>query len=197
MHTQPCICDLHNRFYYIILLQLKEITFKLNFNLIRTSKDQHIIMASKDSKGKWCCGKLSLKPLTKENLVKFYLPAQGFVTYTGLSVSVISPGFYTDVLPKKDMTNLLLLASVVGSGAYLYSRNHMEKLPQDKRVLYSGFGAVLFTFGSVLLWAIIRGALPDQSNAAAGVTLGIASSLGLTKLGMSYLEEIDKSVVKK
>lgn len=64
------------------------------------------------------------------------------------------------------------------------------------RIFFSGFGATLFTFGSVLLWAIIKGALREQSNAA-GITLGIASSIGLTKLGMCYLEEIDKSVVKK
>lgn len=37
------------------------------------------------------CGKLGLKPLTSQNLLFYYAPAQGVLSYTALSVNVMNP----------------------------------------------------------------------------------------------------------
>lgn len=47
--------------------------------------------ASADKK---CCSlisKLGLKPLNKQNLLFYYLPVQGALSYTALSVNVMNP----------------------------------------------------------------------------------------------------------
>lgn len=47
----------------------------------------------------------------------------------------------------------------------------------------------MFCFGSVLIWAIMRGVLP---NSATGCTLfGIASSVVLIRTGKGYLDYLD------
>lgn len=37
------------------------------------------------------CGKFGLKPLTSENILFYYAPIQGVVSYTALAVNVMNP----------------------------------------------------------------------------------------------------------
>lgn len=37
------------------------------------------------------CGKLGLKPLTVQNILFYYAPVQGVLSYTALSVNVMNP----------------------------------------------------------------------------------------------------------
>lgn len=48
-------------------------------------------MVKEDDKKMPLCKKMCLKPLTKENILHFYAPAQGVISYTALSVNVMNP----------------------------------------------------------------------------------------------------------
>lgn len=37
------------------------------------------------------CGTFGCKPLTRENMLYFYAPLQGVISYTALSVNVMNP----------------------------------------------------------------------------------------------------------
>lgn len=37
------------------------------------------------------CGKLGLKPLTTHNILFYYAPVQGVLSYTALSINVMNP----------------------------------------------------------------------------------------------------------
>ncbi|KAG8246186.1 hypothetical protein J6590_056597 [Homalodisca vitripennis] len=53
-------------------------------------------------------------------------------------------------------------------------------------------GSLLFTFGSVLMWAVLRNVLPDNKYLA--VAAGVASGVTLTAVGKEYLEFIDSKL---
>lgn len=139
--------------------------------------------------------KLGLKPITKCSLVKFYVPALGVASYTALSINVMNPSLVIRVFPKKDITNFLLGSALVGTGSYIYSRDHMKNATYDVKVLYSATGAVLMTFGSVLIWAILRNMIP--SNPTFCTIFGIGSGLTFIKIGSSYFDFVDGQIQKK
>ncbi|ENN70944.1 uncharacterized protein LOC109544841 [Dendroctonus ponderosae] len=140
------------------------------------------------------CSKLGLKPLTSQNLLFYYAPAQGVLSYTALSVNVMNPSLVLRVFPKRDITNILLFNALLGSGLYLYNRPHLAVLPPKEKLLYSAFGAVTFSLGSVLIWAIIRSVVPQ--NVALCTACGIGSGLALIKIGTSYANSVDSLVPK-
>jgi len=92
------------------------------------------------------------------------------------------------------MTNTLLVGSVIGTGCYLYSRPHLQGATNGQKLFYAGFGSAVFTFSSILLWAILRSLLPD--NKAVGSIVGLASCAVLVKSGQSYVSLIDSQVKK-
>ncbi|KAF7271032.1 uncharacterized protein LOC143198843 [Rhynchophorus ferrugineus] len=141
------------------------------------------------------CGKLGLKPLTSQNLLFYYAPAQGVLSYTALSVNVMNPSLVLRIFPKRDITNILLFNTLVGSGLYLYNRPHLADVSRKEKILYSSFGAVTFSLGSVLIWAIIRSVVPE--NVALCTAFGVGSGLALIKVGKSYLEVVDNLAPKK
>ncbi|KZC10728.1 PREDICTED: uncharacterized protein LOC107188865 [Dufourea novaeangliae] len=139
--------------------------------------------------------KLGLKPITKCSLVKFYVPAFGVTSYTALSVNVMNPSLVIRIFPKKDITNFLLGSALVGTGSYIYTREHMKKAPTSVRIAYSTAGAVLLSFGSVLVWAVLRSVIPP--NPTLCTLAGIGSGLALIKVGSSYLNFVDEQTQKK
>ncbi|XP_066254678.1 uncharacterized protein [Euwallacea similis] len=141
------------------------------------------------------CSRLGLKPLTSKSLLFYYAPAQGVLSYTALSVNVMNPSLVLRIFPKRDITNVLLFNTLVGSGLYLYNRPHLAALPQKEKLLYSAFGAVTFSLGSVLIWAIIRSVVPQ--NVALCTVCGIGSGLALIKIAKSYSNSVDSLVAKK
>ena len=139
--------------------------------------------------------KLGLKPITRCSLLKFYVPAFGVASYTALSVNVMNPSLVIRVFPKKDITNFLLGSALLGTGSYIYSREHMKSASTGVRVAYSAAGAVLLSFGSVLVWAVLRSIVPP--NPTLCTLAGIGSGLAFIKVGSSYLSFVDGQVQKK
>ncbi|XP_035731823.1 uncharacterized protein LOC118445884 [Vespa mandarinia] len=139
--------------------------------------------------------KLGLRPVTKYSLVKYYMPAFGVASYTALSVNVMNPSLVIRIFPKKDITNYLLFSALAGTGSYFYTREHMEKAQISTRLLYSGTGALLLSFGSVLMWAVLRSIVPP--NPTLCTLVGIGSGLLIIKVGSSYMDYIDNQIAKK
>ncbi|XP_022920360.2 uncharacterized protein [Onthophagus taurus] len=151
-------------------------------------------MASAAAARESCCGKFGLRPLTKSNILFYYVPAQGVLSYTALSVNVMNPSLILRLFPKRDITNILLLNTLLGTGLYLYSRPHLRSATSSSRILYSTFGALSFSMGSVLIWAILRSVVPQ--NVALCTACGISTGLALINLGTNYVSHVD-ALVKK
>ncbi|XP_015186331.1 PREDICTED: uncharacterized protein LOC107071663 [Polistes dominula] len=135
--------------------------------------------------------KLGLRPVTKCSLVKYYLPAFGVASYTALSVNVMNPSLVIRIFPKRDITNVLLFSALAGTGSYIYTREHMVKA-HYQRLLFSGTGALLLTFGSVLMWAVLRSIVPPSPTLC--TLIGISSGLLVIKIGSDYMNFVDNSV---
>ncbi|KAK7864605.1 hypothetical protein R5R35_003195 [Gryllus longicercus] len=133
-----------------------------------------------------------IKPVTKDNILYHYLPLHGVICYSAMSVNVMNPSLFSECCPKKDITNFLLFGSVGGVALYAYKRPHLQNLELLPRTTYSAFGAVMFTFGSVLIWAVMRSVVPE--NAFVGSAIGLLSAAGLVKCGSSYCNAIDQQV---
>ncbi|EFA00618.1 uncharacterized protein LOC663525 [Tribolium castaneum] len=147
--------------------------------------------ASEEKKLPITC-RLGLKPLTFQNVLFYYAPIQGVVSYTSLSVNVMNPSLVLRLFPRRDITNILLVNSLVGSGLYLYNRPHLSTLAKKERVLYSAFGAITFSLGSVLIWAILRSVVPE--NVPLCTICGVGSGLAMIKLGRGYVDHVDSLV---
>ncbi|CAL1686578.1 unnamed protein product [Lasius platythorax] len=139
--------------------------------------------------------KLGLQPVTRCSLAKFYVPAFGVASYTAMSINVMNPSLVIKVFPKRDITNVLLVGTLVGTGSYIYTREHIKSAPQSVRVLYSVTGAVLLSLGSVLMWAVIRSIVPPSP--ACCTIAGIGTGVAFLKIGSSYLEFVDNQIAKK
>lgn len=152
-------------------------------------------MAAADATCKMC-DKLGLKPFTKENIYYYYIPLQGLASYGALSVNVMNPALISKILtPKKDLTNVLLLSSVVGGAFYVYGRPALADVPNNKRGLYAVLGGGLWAMGSVLGWAIIKSMLP-RDNAAVATIAGLATGAAIVKVTTDYFADTDKLAKK-
>ncbi|XP_067632154.1 uncharacterized protein [Eurosta solidaginis] len=141
------------------------------------------------------CDKVGLKPFTKQNVFHYYIPLHGVVSYSALSVNVMNPGFVSKIIPKKDLTNVLLLSTLTGTAFYIYGRPHLHNIARSKRGVYAVLGGSLFSMGSVLAWALMRSLLPGD-NAAVATLAGLASGAALVKLSTDYFTDCDKLVAK-
>ncbi|XP_069680108.1 uncharacterized protein [Periplaneta americana] len=135
---------------------------------------------------------LGVKPFTKDNILFYYFPLLGAGSYTLLSINVMNPGLVVRYFPKRDVTNILLFNSLIGSGFYIYNRPHLNAAPIKLRIAYSTFGAVMFSFGSVLLWAVLRSILPQ--NMALCTLAGVSSGITLIRVGQNYLHFVDSQL---
>ncbi|XP_055628175.1 uncharacterized protein LOC129769748 isoform X2 [Toxorhynchites rutilus septentrionalis] len=138
---------------------------------------------------------IGLKPATKENILYYYMPLQSMVSYAALSVNVMNPSIAVRYLPKRDVTNFLLLHTLFGTTLYFYSRPHLAVVSNKRRVAFSICGSVLFSFGSVLVWAVLRSAIARNKSLA--TALGLSSGFIMAKLTYDYLDSNDKQVVAK
>lgn len=57
--------------------------------------------------------------------------------------------------------------------------------------MYSAYSAVLFNFGSVLLWSVIKAILPPDTMIKS--VFGILTSICLLGIGKEYLSFIDEN----
>lgn len=60
---------------------------------------------------------------------------------------------------------------------------------------FSATGGLLFSFGSVLSWAVIRSFLRQDQNLLATI-LGLGSGFLITKMAIDYVNLVDCKVVK-
>ncbi|XP_061394774.1 uncharacterized protein LOC133330333 [Musca vetustissima] len=140
------------------------------------------------------CDKIGLKPFTKENIYYYYIPINGLASYGALSLNVMNPSLVSKMLsPRKDLTNALLLSSVVGAAFYIYGRPALKAVPNDKRGLYAILGGGLWAMGSVLFWAVLKSVCPSD-NAAVATVAGLATGAVIVKVGKDYFEDIDKQI---
>ena len=115
------------------------------------------------------------------------------------------------ISPNRDLTNLLMGGSLVGGSLYLCSRPHLASIKDVKQravfrytnsyicqsKLFSSsifltdslYGSTMVTLGSLLLWAMTRVLVPD--NTPARVVLAAGSSILLLKTGLAYLDVVD------
>uniref|UniRef100_A0A0P4VP37 Putative conserved plasma membrane protein n=1 Tax=Rhodnius neglectus TaxID=72488 RepID=A0A0P4VP37_9HEMI len=138
------------------------------------------------------CTKIGLKPITPTNVAFHYVPLFGVANYATLSVNVMNPGLIMRVFPSRDVTNVLLAHSVLGSALYIYNRPHLQGATPQMRLIYSGFSAIMFNFGSVLLWAVLR-TVSTRSNCVSSL-LGLLTGCGLIYTGQKCLSYIDDKV---
>ncbi|EDW36311.1 GL17724 [Drosophila persimilis] len=136
------------------------------------------------------CEKIGLKPLTKENVFNYYIPLHGLVSYGALSVNVMNPQIVPKLLPKKDLTNVFLISSAVGTGFYIYGRPHLKDVKSNKRLAYAALGGVLFSMGSVLAWALLKSSLAEN-NALLATLVGLGTGAVIVKVGTEYIKDID------
>ncbi|XP_030387109.1 uncharacterized protein LOC115633775 [Scaptodrosophila lebanonensis] len=142
------------------------------------------------------CDKIGLKPFTKDNVFNYYLPLHGLVSYGALSVNVMNPNIVPKLLPRKqDLTNVFLISTVVGTWFYIYGRPHLSDVQSNKRGLYALLGSTLFSMGSVLAWALIKSALPENNSLLATVA-GLASGAIIVKVSTDYIQEVDNKLKK-
>lgn len=102
---------------------------------------------------------------------------------------------FSSLLPKKDLTNVLLLGTLFGSTFYLYGLPVHREIPNNKRGLYSLLGSSLFGLGSVLGWAVLRSVVPKEKAALATV-VGLATGGVVIKLSTDYFNDVQK-IAKK
>lgn len=133
-----------------------------------------------------------MKPLNKENILSFYLPVNSLVSYTALSINIMNPALRTQFFGSSDLTNFLLWHSVIGSGAYIYTRKHLRKVPNQKKLAYAATGGILFSFGSVLMWAFLKNVLPK--NCGVATVCGLTSGYIIVKLTSDYLGDVDAKI---
>ncbi|KAK9507736.1 hypothetical protein O3M35_007524 [Rhynocoris fuscipes] len=136
------------------------------------------------------CKVIPLKPITPANLAFHYAPMIGMANYATLSVNVMNPGLIMRIFPNRDVTNVLLAHSVLGSALYIYNRPHLHGATPHMRMMYSGFGAVMFNFGSVLIWAVLR-TVTTRSNCITTL-VGLLTGCGLLYTGQKCLAYIDE-----
>nr|CAH0109411.1 unnamed protein product [Daphnia galeata] len=111
-------------------------------------------------------------------------------SYGLLAVNMFSPDLMQKVSPSRDLTNVLMGTTLVGGSLYLASRPHLAAIKDTKqKALFSVYGSTIFTLGSLLLWAMTRVLVPD--NTPIRVAAAVGSSIVLLKTGVAYLDIID------
>lgn len=81
---------------------------------------------------------------------------------------------------------------MIGTGCYIYSRPHVKAADKTSRIGFSTLGSVVFSFSSILLWAVLRSILPE--NAVVVSVAGVASSYVLVQGATKYLDYVDNKI---
>jgi hypothetical protein len=130
----------------------------------------------------------------RERMLFSYIPLAGGASYTCFSIHIFNPNFLSSILPEQKhiVANCLLFNAHLGTGLYLFSRKHLAVSPLSNRITYSVYGAFMFNFGSILLWAVTKVLLPD--NTLIRTLFSLCTSAGLIIVGKNYIEYIDSIV---
>ncbi|KAG7299427.1 hypothetical protein JYU34_016380 [Plutella xylostella] len=134
-------------------------------------------------------GNIRLPPLNKENVLYFYMPVQGLVSYTTLSITVMNPHLMVRLFPRRDITDVLFLSAGGGAGLWLWARPHMAAAAPARRFSWAFLGGTLWPLGSIFLWAILRSSVGQKP--LIGTVLGITTGAMLTNIAMDYFRYVE------
>ncbi|KAI5631961.1 hypothetical protein NE865_15304 [Phthorimaea operculella] len=133
--------------------------------------------------------RMKVPPLNKDNILYYYLPMQGLVSYTTLSVTVMNPLLMVRLFPKRDITDVLFLSAGGGAGLWLWARPHMAAATPARRFSWAFLGGVLWPLGSIFLWAILRSSVGNRP--VLGTMLGITTGAMLTNIALDYFHYVE------
>ncbi|CAH0627189.1 unnamed protein product [Chrysodeixis includens] len=130
-----------------------------------------------------------LPPFNKDNVLYYYLPLQGLVSYTTLSVSVMNPHLMVRLFPQRDVTDVLFLTAGGGAGLWLWARPHMAAAAPARRFSWAFLGGCLWPLGSIFLWAILRSSVGQRP--VIGTVLGVTTGAMLTNIALDYFNYVE------
>ncbi|XP_068630584.1 uncharacterized protein [Battus philenor] len=133
--------------------------------------------------------RIRIPPFTKDNVLFYFLPMQGLVSYTTLSVSVMNPHLMVRLFPRRDVTDILFLSSGCGAGLWLWARPHIATAAPARRFSWAFLGGCLWPLGSIFLWAILRSSVGQRP--VIGTVLGIATGATLTNIALDYFNYVE------
>lgn len=133
--------------------------------------------------------KVELPSLTVDNVLYYYLPLQGLVSYTTLSVGVMNPHLMVRLFPRRDVTDVLFMAAGTGAGLWLWARPHMAAAAPARRFSWALLGGCLWPLGSIFLWAILRSSVGQRP--IIGTILGVSTGAVLTNIAIDYFQYIE------
>lgn len=64
-------------------------------------------------------------------------------------------------------------------------------IPNQILPFFSACGGILFSFGSVLMWAFLKNVLPNNNSLA--TFAGLTSGLLLVRVSVDYMNDVDKA----
>ncbi|XP_069959514.1 uncharacterized protein [Cherax quadricarinatus] len=138
-----------------------------------------------------------MRPITRDNLLYYYAPIKGSLSYGVLSVQMFNPELFENfkflVIPQYiSLTNACLVNTISGTGLYLYSSRHLAQATPKEKFIYCTFGTVMFNLGSMLLWALGRTVAPE--NTVVRTMMGAAGAVGALYIGKNYVAYLDAHV---
>ncbi|OZC08759.1 hypothetical protein X798_04173 [Onchocerca flexuosa] len=127
--------------------------------------------------------------LTTQTAFAHYIPMVGAFSHSLYSVHILSPDLLSRCFGVHDLAAefTILCTATLGPGFAVYFRPHMSRLGRWKRIEYSVFTAVMFTYGSLFAIIFLKDLLPDTLKVWMKSLFGAGMSLILLSRGYSYL----------
>nr|XP_053653855.1 uncharacterized protein LOC128703287 [Cherax quadricarinatus] len=121
-----------------------------------------------------------MRPITRDNLLYYYAPIKGSLSYGVLSVQMFNPELFENfkflVIPQWPLDS---------------PSSFTQATPKEK-FIYCTFGTVMFNLGSMLLWALGRTVAPE--NTVVRTMMGAAGAVGALYIGKNYVAYLDAHV---
>uniref|UniRef100_A0A915PPV2 Uncharacterized protein n=1 Tax=Setaria digitata TaxID=48799 RepID=A0A915PPV2_9BILA len=127
--------------------------------------------------------------LTTRTTFAHYIPMVGALSHSLYSIHILSPDLLSRFFGVHDLAAefSILCTATLGPGFAVYFRPHMNRLSRWKRVEYSVFAAVMFTYGSLFAVIFLKDMLPNSLRVWMKSLIGAGMSLILLSRGYSYL----------
>ncbi|GBP44399.1 hypothetical protein EVAR_81313_1 [Eumeta japonica] len=133
--------------------------------------------------------RVKIPPFTRDNILYYYIPMQGLMSYTTLSVTVMNPHLMVRLFPQRDITDILFLSAGSGAGFWLWARPHVAAAPPARRFSWAFLGGCFWPLGSIFLWAILRSSIGKRP--VLGTVLGVATGAILTNIAIDYFRYVE------
>ncbi|KAM3722302.1 ATP-dependent helicase/nuclease subunit [Dirofilaria immitis] len=128
--------------------------------------------------------------LTTQTTFAHYIPMVGAVSHSLYSMHILSPDLLSRYFGAYDLAAefSILCTATLGPGFAVYFRPHMNRLGYWKRIEYSVFAAVMFTYGSLFAIIFLKDMLPNALKVWMKSLIGAGMSLILLSRGYNYLK---------